>query len=100
MDVNISSCHLYRVVGTFQNNTSTFDLNFQRKRSRPTLPDGIKQGRGSGFYYPPEVSSMKYCCLGVSGRNTSGSSINSANRKSWVVKIRNTSEAVLSWPLY
>ena len=20
---------------------------------------------GNGFYYPPEVSSMKYCCLGV-----------------------------------
>ena len=46
------------------------------------------------------------------GRNTSGSSINSANRNntlkywySWVVKIRNTSEAVLRpqytpWPLY
>ena len=30
------------------------------------------------FYNPPEVSSMKYCCLGVL-RNTSGLSLNSAN---------------------
>ena len=33
------------------------------------------------IYYPPEVSSMNYCCLGVLGRNTSGPSLNSANGK-------------------
>ena len=64
-----------------------------------------RRDQGAGVfmlhYYPPEVSSMKYCCLAVF-RNTSGSSLTSANRKitltywySWVVKIRNTSEAAL-----
>ena len=57
--------------------------------------------RSIGFYYPPEVTSMKYCCLGVYiGRNTPGSSLNRAYRDnteiySWVVNIKNTSEAVL-----
>ena len=38
------------------------------------------------LYYPPEVSSMKYCCLGVFRNeymNTSGSSLSSANKKKW-----------------
>ena len=64
------------------------------------------------YYYPPEVSSMKYCCLGELGRNTSGSSLNGGNRKhtlkywyNWVVKKRNTTKAVLRpqytpWLLY
>ena len=53
------------------------------------------------LYYPPEVSSMRYCySWEYLGRNTSGSSLNSIKRKSalkcWysrVVKVRNTSEA-------
>ena len=60
---------------------------------------------------PPEVSSC-IAVLEYLRRNTSGSSLNSANRKntlkywySWVVKIRNTPEPVLRsqytpWPLY
>ena len=34
------------------------------------------------IYYPPEVSNMKYCCLGVLRKNTSGLSLTGANRKS------------------
>ena len=64
----------------------------------------------TNIYYPLEVSSMKYCCLGVLRKEYLGSTLNSANREitlkywyNWVVKIRNTSEAVLGqqytpWP--
>ena len=60
-------------------------------------------------YYPPEVSSISTAVWENTGRNTPDSSLNSANRKrywySLVVKIRNTSEAVIRpqytpWPLY
>ena len=36
----------------------------------------ISESQNNSIYYPPEMSSMKY-----SGRNTSGSSLNSSNRK-------------------
>ena len=56
--------------------------------------------RSTLVYYPPEVSSVKYCSLEELGRNTSGSSLSSAKFKntikkwySWEVKIGNTSEA-------
>ena len=50
------------------------------------------------IYYPPEVSSMKYCHLGVFRKEYFRLVTNSANRENakwynWVVKIRNTSEA-------
>ena len=54
------------------------------------------------FYYPPEVSSMKYCCLGVFRKEyfrlvTKHCKYKKRNKYwySWVVKIRNTTEAVL-----
>ena len=60
------------------------------------------------IYYPLEVSSMKYICLGHLGRNTSEeyTQIEETHKcwYSWVVKIRITSEAVLRppytpWPM-
>ena len=33
------------------------------------------------FYYPPEVSSMKYCRLGVFRKEYFSASLDSANRK-------------------
>ena len=52
-------------------------------------------------YYPPEVSSMKYCCLGVFSKEYFRLvtnyivQIGEKSWYSWVVKIRNASELVL-----
>ena len=56
--------------------------------------------------YPPEVSSIKYCCLKVFRKEyfrlvtkSYKWKICTKNWYSWVVKIRNTSEAVLKYPI-
>ena len=69
--------------------------------------------KGLRVYYPPEVSSIKYCCLGVFRKEYFRLVTKQCKKEkktlkywySWVVKIRNTSEAVLRpqyspWPLY
>ena len=77
--------------------------HIQRDRSRPLK---LK------FYYPPEVSSMKYYRFGVFRKEyfrlitkQCKKKIHSRKCYSWVVKIRNSSEAVLMsqytpWPQY